>query len=160
MKVGWLIRIDGVMDVATTTTSTFRFDNKAYSGGAISVEPPSERPERQEGWSVTLAAGTPADWTAIFGEGSPVDVEIELIYDDGSGWQSAGIAAKGVLSGPIWQPEGTWKVPVDTSLGDADLGRPLMWADRVQRSRYPGDTGMEKMGAESESILLKWPVNG
>ena len=159
MKVGWLIRIDGVMNVSTVA-SAFTFDGDTYTSGAISVEPPNETPERQEGWNVTLAAVTPAVQNVILAEGAPVAVEIELIYDDGSGWQSAGIAAKGVLSGPIWQPEGTWKVTVDTSLGDADLGTPLVWSDRVQQERYPGDTGMSKMGAESESILLRWPPSG
>lgn len=152
MIAAWLVRIDGVgnFSTATTTKQTFDFDGTTYSGGVVTVSPPNERSERADQWAFTIAAQVAATRNDILAQGAPAEIELELLHDTGSGWVSAGVVARGQLTAPVLLDDGNWRVLVDTSPGDADRGDPLMWNNAR-------DPGLSKLGAESESIVLAWP---
>ena len=152
IDAAWLARIDGLgnFTTATTTKASFTFDSEDYEGGLLSVSPPNEVEGRQDQWALTIAAHAASTRADVFAVGAPVAIELELIHDAGSGWVSSGVVARGHLSAPVWLDTGEWRIQVDTSPGDADLGDPLMW-NSVR------DPALSKLGPEAESVVLAWP---
>ena len=76
--------------------------------------------------------------------------------DNGASWKRLGRKLIGQLSRPIIKSQ-TYQIEVETIHGDIDRGEVQYWSDEDQKTRYPGDRGMEYMRKLSEGIDIKWP---
>ena len=53
--------------------------------------------------------------------------------------------------------DGVWTFDIETFTGDADRGRPLLWADSTQLARFPGDKGFNFARILSRGVQTPWP---
>ena len=76
--------------------------------------------------------------------------------DEGRTWQILPWKFFGRLSNSQIR-DGVWSVDIETFTGDTDRGRPLMWSDSTQLSRFPGDKGFNFTRVLSRGIQTPWP---
>lgn len=128
-------------------------------GGAMSITPARV----QAGPSVDALTiqinGIPErhqrDWVIPVG-GSPVEIRYISSEDHGRTWTLIPLVREGVLSGPSLSA-GVYSVDVIDEYHNRSRAHPRTWSDEDQRTRYPGDQGMEGMRSLASGIDLRWP---
>ena len=54
-------------------------------------------------------------------------------------------------------PQVAYAIIAVSPTGDADRGRPLLWADSTQLARFPGDKGFNFARILSRGVQTPWP---